>query len=109
MLTVTDVLFPRIGRVVIFSHSHRLDPAWAGLKERIEARVLARGEDPKPHPFTFENLKPVPRILAEQRERVQVAKDLGKKRLSQLLILVTGMLGEMRNNTLGSVVTRGRH
>jgi hypothetical protein len=109
MLTVTDHLFDVMDRIVIFSHSHRLDPAWQSLKKRIEAKMLQRGEDPNLHPFTFENLKALPRILAEQRERVQEAKDQDKKRLPQLLILVADMLGEMRNNTLGSVVTRGRH
>ena len=33
--------------------------------------MLARGEDPNSHPYCFENLKPLPRILAEQRERVR--------------------------------------
>ena len=46
MLTVTDHLFDVMDRVVIFSHSHRLDPAWQSLKERREARMLAKGADP---------------------------------------------------------------
>ena len=43
MLTVADALFPTMDRIVIFSHAHRLDPAWAELKERVEAKMLARG------------------------------------------------------------------
>ena len=110
MLTVANELFPIMDKTVIFSHSHRLDPAFGELKQKIEAKMLAKGEDPNLHPYTFENLNALPRILAEQREKVQEAKDLDKKRLPQLMILCADMLGEMNHNkTLGSVVHRGRH
>ena len=87
MLTVTDHLFDVMDRIVIFSHSHRLDPAWQSLKERIEARMLAKCEDPNLHPYLFENLKALPRILAEQRERVEEAKKLVKLFLFDLIVL----------------------
>ena len=35
MLTVADQLFPIMDKVVIFSHSHRLDPSFQELKSRI--------------------------------------------------------------------------
>ena len=39
MLTIADALFPVMDRVVIFSHSHRLDPAFGNLKQKIEPEV----------------------------------------------------------------------
>ena len=32
MLHITDRIFNQMDRIVIFSHSHRLDPAWHDLK-----------------------------------------------------------------------------
>ena len=97
-------------RVVIFSHSHRLDPAWHDLKERIADKMLRNGENPDAQKFAFESFKELPRILSEQRERVQAGKDRGDKHLPQLLILAADMLGGMQGNKiLSSVVTRGRH
>ena len=41
MLTVANEMFPVMDKVVIFSHSHRLDPAFGELKQNIEAKMLA--------------------------------------------------------------------
>ena len=38
-----DALFPVMDRVVIFSHSHRLDPAFGNLKQKIEDKMMQRG------------------------------------------------------------------
>ena len=110
MLTVTDAIFPVMDRIVIYSHSHRLDPAWQKLKERIHQKMISQGEDPNLHPFCFENLTSLPKVLALQRERVQDAKERGDSKLPQLLIILSDMLGEMQHNkVLDSIVTRGRH
>ena len=77
MLTVANELFPIMDKIVIFSHSHRLDPAFGELKQKIEARMLAKGEDPNLHPYTFENLNALPRVLAEQREKSTRSQRLG--------------------------------
>ena len=110
MLHVADRIFNQMDRVVIFSHSHRLDPAWHDLKKRIADKMLKNGENPDVQKFAFESFKELPRILSEQRERVQAGKDRGDKHLPQLLILAADMLGEMQGNKiLSAVVTRGRH
>ena len=41
MLHVTNLLFHQMDRIVIFSHSHTLDPAWHDLKP-----LPARGPGP---------------------------------------------------------------
>ena len=35
MLTVANELFPIMDKIVIFSHSHRLDPAFGELKQKL--------------------------------------------------------------------------
>ena len=110
MLHVTNLLFNQFDRIVIFSHSHSLDPAWHDLKKRIADKMLKHGQNPDAEKFAFTSFKELPRILSEQRERVQAGKDRGDKHLPQLLILASDMLGEMQGNKiLSSVVTRGRH
>ena len=47
MLTVAQSLLPIMERVVIFSHSHRLDPAYIELKEKLNEKSLKRGENPR--------------------------------------------------------------
>ncbi len=44
MLTVANALLPIMERLVIFSHSHRLDPAYIDLKEKLKEKSLRRGE-----------------------------------------------------------------
>ncbi len=70
MLTIADALLPVMDRVVFFSHSHRLDPAFGSLKQKIEEKMMQRGENPQTHPYTFDNLQSLPKVLALQRERV---------------------------------------
>ena len=38
MLTVANALLPIMERVVIFSHSHRLDPAYIDLKDKLKEK-----------------------------------------------------------------------
>ena len=95
MLHITNMIFNQMDRIVIFSHSHRLDPAWHDLKKRIADKMLRNGQNPDAEKFAFESFKELPRILSEQRERVQAGKDRGDKHLPQLLILAADMLGEM--------------
>ena len=110
MLHVTDRLFNVMDRIVIFSHSHTLDPAWHDLKKKIADKMLRSGMNPDTEKFAFSSFKELPRILSEQRERVQAGKDRGDKHLPQLLILAADMLGEMQGNKIhSSIVTRGRH
>lgn len=111
MLTVVNALLPIMERVVIFSHSHRLDNAYAELKEKLKQKSLQRGETPEAHPFVYDNLIHLPKVLNEQRERVQEAKDTeAKGNIPQLLLVFDDMMGDLgHNKQLDSVVTRGRH
>ena len=70
MLHVTNLLFNQMDRIVIFSHSHTLDPAWHDLKKRIADKMLRAGMNPDTEKFAFSSFKELPRILSEQRERV---------------------------------------
>ena len=100
MLTVANALQPVMDRTVIFSHSHRLDPAYIDLKDRLREKALQRGENPDTHPIAYDNLLHLGRVLQEQRERVQEAKDPGTKgNIPQLLLILDDMLGEMNRNT----------
>ena len=58
MLTVANALLPIMERVVIFSHSHRLDPAYIDLKDRLKEKALKRGETPEAHPFVYDSPPP---------------------------------------------------
>ena len=88
MLTVANALMPVMERVVIFSHSHRLDPAYIDLKDRLKEKALKRGETPEVHPFVYDSLLHLPKVLNEQRERAQEAKDSGSKaHIPQLLLI----------------------
>ena len=111
MLTVANAILPIMERVVIFSHSHRLDPAYIDLKDKLKAKSLRRGETPETTPFVYDNLIHLPKVLNAQRERVQEAKDTGSKaNIPQLLLILDDMLGEMSHSkVLDSVITRGRH
>ena len=40
MLTVANAILPIMERVVIFSHSHRLDPAYIDLKDKLKELSL---------------------------------------------------------------------
>ena len=77
MLTVANAILPIMERVVIFSHSHRLDPAYIDLKDKLSEKSLRRGETPESNPFVYDNLLHLPKVLNAQRERVQEAKDAG--------------------------------
>ena len=72
MLTIADALLPVMDRVVIFSHSHRLDPAFGSLKQKIEENIMQRGENPQTHPCTFDNLQSLPKVLADHRRAGEV-------------------------------------
>ena len=75
MLTVANHLYPIMDRIVLFSSSHKLDPAWTDLKDKVAARNIARGEHPDTHPFTFTNLTKLDQIIQEQVHRVMEAKE----------------------------------
>ena len=111
MLTVANALMPIMERVVIFSHSHRLDNAFIDIKARLREKALKRGDNPDTHPIAYENLIHLPKVLNEQRERVQELKDTDTEaHIPQLLILVDDMSGDMgHNKSLDLAVTRGRH
>ncbi len=111
MLTVANAILPIMERVVIFSHSHRLDPAYIDLTDKLKQKTIRRGETPEAHPFVYDSLTHLPRVLSEQRERAQEAKDNNSKaHIPQLLIILDDMLGEMNpSKVLDSVITRGRH
>jgi hypothetical protein len=114
-LTIVNAVPPVMDRVVIFAHSisphsHTpLDPAWADLREKIADKARARGDNPETHPFVFDSLAQLPRVIAQQRERVQELKDTGAKVLPQLLVILSDMLGEQRNPHVELWATRGRH
>ena len=114
-LTIINAVLPVMDRVVIFSHSispHSstpLDPAWQELREKIADKARARGENPETHPFVFDSLAQLPRVIAQQRERVQEGKDTGATVLPQLLVVLSDMLGEQRNPHVELLATRGRH
>ncbi len=44
MLTIADALFNAMDRIVIFSHSFRLDPAWGELKENRRQNASEGGK-----------------------------------------------------------------
>ena len=110
MTTVANLLFPIMDNIVLISHTHREDPAWGPLKQRIEERQISRGEHPDTHPFVFENLTQLPAIIALQRERVREDKENNAPHVRQLLLILDDLLGDMSHSKiLDSVVTRGRH
>ena len=99
MLTVANILMPVMERIIIFSHSHRLDTAYLDIKEKLRAKALKRGENPDTHPVVYDNLIHLPKVLNEQRERVQELKDTGTKaNIPQLLLILDDMLGEMNHS-----------
>ena len=75
LLTITNHLYPIMDRIILFSSSHKLDPAWTDLKDKVSARNIARGEHPDTHPFTFTNLTQLDRVVQEQIHRVMEAKE----------------------------------
>ena len=79
MLTVANALMPVMNRIIIFSHSHRLDSAYIELKDKLKQKALQRGENPETSPVAYDNLLHLPKVLNEQRERAQEAKDTGRK------------------------------
>ena len=110
MLTVANHLFPIMDRIVLFSSSHKLDPAWTDLKEKVAARNIARGEHPDTHPFTFTNLTQLDRVVQEQVHRVMEAKETDEKHIPQMLVILDDLLGSMKFSAqLDALVTRGRH
>ena len=110
MLTVANVLYPIMDRIVLFSSSHKLDPAWTELKDKVAARNIARGEHPDTHPFTFTNLTQLDRVVQEQVHRVMEAKENDEKHIPQMLIILDDLLGSMKFSAqLDALVTRGRH
>ena len=97
-------------RIVLFSSSHKLDPAWTDLKDKVAARNISRGEHPDTHPFTFTNLTKLDQIIQEQVHRVMEEKESGNKHISQMLIILDDLLGSMKFSAqLDALVTRGRH
>ena len=64
MLHVADRIFHQMDRIVIFSHSHRLDPAWHDLKKHIADKMLRNRQNPDSEKFAFESFKELPRILS---------------------------------------------
>ena len=110
MLTVANNLYPIMDRIVLFSSSHKLDPAWTELKDKVAARNIQRGEHPDTHPFTFTNLTQLDRVVQEQVHRVMEEKESGNKHISQMLIILDDLLGSMKFSAqLDALVTRGRH
>ena len=110
MIHIANLLFPVMDRVFLFSHSHRLDPAWTDLKDREAARKVARGEHPDVHPFTFTSLSKLDQVVQEQVSRVMEAKETDEKHIPQCLVILDDCLGDMQHSrTLDALVTRGRH
>ena len=88
MLTVANILYPIMDRIVLFSSSHKLDPAWTDLKDKVAARNIARGEHPDTHPFTFTNLVKLDQVIQEQVHRVMEAKETDEKHIPQMLVIL---------------------
>ena len=111
MNTVANVLYPIMDRIVLFSSSHKLDPAWTDLKDKVAARNIQRlGEHPDTHPFTFTNLTKLDQIIQEQVHRVMEEKENGNKHFSQMLVILDDLLGSMKFSAqLDALVMRGRH
>ena len=44
MTTVANLLQPVMERTILISHSHKFDPAWQELKDKLHQKAVSRGE-----------------------------------------------------------------
>ena len=112
-LTVANAIFENMDYFAIFSRTHMLDPALQDLKARIRERYKQRGVGENVHPFLFENLDSLARVVSEQKQRVQELKDANPPvtRLPQALILIDdiGLEATRYSRVLDNLFASGRH
>ena len=110
LLAAADALFPTIKYWAIFSRSHNLDPALGDLKQRIREAYKSWGIE---EPFLFENLDSLTKVLADQRMRVQEAKEADPPvhRLDQLLVFIDdiGLESTRYSRVLDNAFANSRH
>ena len=110
MTTVANLLQPVMERTILISHSHKFDPAWQELKDKLHEKAIKRGEHPDTHPYCFDNLTHLPAIVSEQKMRVLEAKESNAPVMPSLLLILDDLLGDMQHSKLlNSLVTRNRH
>ena len=89
-------LWPVWTRVVIFARTAQVDPAFDDLKKRIKQKLESKGIDPEDpeEEYCFESLEHLPRVLQRQTELIKEERSLGRKKLSQLCILLHEIQGQ---------------
>ena len=73
LLAAAEALFEHMDYWAIFSKSHMLDPAWKELIQKIRALYHQRGIDESEHPFLFENLEHLGKVLQTQKQQIKLS------------------------------------
>ena len=111
-ISAIEVLLPLFSNFAVFSHTIKVDPSFDGLLKKIKRRLEQLDvdtEDPE-NEFKFENLNELPRVMNKQQQTIKEEREMGKAPLSQMLIYIDDMLGDLRfNKHLDALFTRGRH
>ena len=84
----------------MFSHTIKVDPSFDGLLAKIKRRLQSLDvdtEDPE-NDYRFENLSELPRVMNKQQQVIKEEREMGKAPLSQCLIYIDDMLGDIRFN-----------
>ena len=99
-ISAIEVLMPLFSNYAVFSHTIRVDPSFDGLLSKIKRRLESLDvdtEDPE-NEYRFENLSELPRVMNKQQQVIKEERDMGKAPLSQMLIYIDDMLGDLRFN-----------
>ena len=110
-ISAIEVLIPLFSNFAVFSHTIKVDPSFDGLLAKIKRRLESLDidtEDPE-NDYKFENLSDLGRVMNKQAAVIKEEKEMGQP-LSQMLIYIDDMLGDLRfNKHLDALFSRGRH
>ena len=68
----------------------------AYLRNEAAIRIIRCGHRGSGNEFRFENLSDLPRVMNKQQQGIKEERKLGKAPLSQMLIYIDDMLGDLR-------------
>ena len=111
-ISLIENLLPLFSNFAVFSHTIKVDPSFDGLLAKIKRRLQSLDvdtEDPE-NEYRFENLGELPRVMNKQQQVIKEEREMGKAPLSQMLVYIDDMLGDLRfNKHLDALFSRGRH
>ena len=99
-ISAIEALLPVFRNFAVFSHTIKVDPSFDGLLAKIKRRLQSLDvdtEDPE-NEWRFENLSELPRVVNKQQQVIKEEREMGKAPLSQMLVYIDDMLGDLRFN-----------